>query len=132
MKATVEPERLSTLQTRLLDQLSLEDTPLPSTADAPTPVVTFQVGDIVLFPRTPFERSRDSPPAVGEALMSKYLPTWSLPSRVIRVRETTLEVLEVGTGRQRSVSVQVHLPPPTTSCLLPPAHRPYCRLISTT
>eukprot|EP00915_Cephaloidophora_sp_WS-2016_P009149 GHVH01012965.1.p1 GENE.GHVH01012965.1~~GHVH01012965.1.p1 ORF type:complete len:170 (+),score=10.29 GHVH01012965.1:336-845(+) len=63
MKATVEPERLSTLQTRLLDQLSLEDTPLPSTADAPTPVVTFQVGDIVLFPRTPFERSRDSPPA---------------------------------------------------------------------
>eukprot|EP00915_Cephaloidophora_sp_WS-2016_P009945 GHVH01014437.1.p2 GENE.GHVH01014437.1~~GHVH01014437.1.p2 ORF type:complete len:119 (+),score=3.93 GHVH01014437.1:601-957(+) len=94
-KADGELDRLSALQTRLLDGLRLAEFPAPPSAPI-SPRHTFRVGDVVLFPRSPFERSRDSPPALGEPVSSKYLPSWSLPSRVVKVSKTTMLVHEVG------------------------------------
>eukprot|EP00921_Rhytidocystis_pertsovi_P000480 GHVQ01000908.1.p1 GENE.GHVQ01000908.1~~GHVQ01000908.1.p1 ORF type:complete len:306 (+),score=12.82 GHVQ01000908.1:1010-1927(+) len=63
--------------------------------------VSLKVGDFVLFPRSPPEiHSQDT-----VALSEKYQARWSLPAKILEVKDKQLQVVEYVTGRVRKVPV---------------------------
>jgi hypothetical protein len=67
-------------------------------------VPKIEVGDSILFYRSNYERARDTadPRASG---VTKYDPTWSLPSRVNKVKDKQVNCTEIGTGYSRDVPI---------------------------
>lgn len=66
---------------------------------------TFSVGQFVVFPRSFYEQSTAEPTA---NIANTYYAKWSLPSKVMHVKNRQLQVVEYGTGRRRLV--------PTSQC----------------
>ena len=61
--------------------------------------VSLEVGDFVIFPRSPHEIDYGS----SGTEITKYTPTWSLPSRVLEVHDQQILVREFATNRDRRV-----------------------------
>jgi len=69
-----------------------------------THIPKIEIGDTILFYRSTYERTRDTadPRASG---ITKYDPTWSLPSRVNKIKDKQVNCTEIGTGYSRDVPI---------------------------
>eukprot|EP00921_Rhytidocystis_pertsovi_P026402 GHVQ01042596.1.p1 GENE.GHVQ01042596.1~~GHVQ01042596.1.p1 ORF type:complete len:311 (-),score=25.49 GHVQ01042596.1:43-900(-) len=100
-RVSSEENRLSNLYDgRVRRLLSYQMPPgegLPRAVEA----ASLKVGDFVLFPLSPHDVQTDS--IAGVSL--KYQPRWSLPAKILAVKDKQLEVAEYVTGRIRKAPV---------------------------
>eukprot|EP00921_Rhytidocystis_pertsovi_P020260 GHVQ01032158.1.p2 GENE.GHVQ01032158.1~~GHVQ01032158.1.p2 ORF type:complete len:158 (-),score=13.67 GHVQ01032158.1:68-541(-) len=68
---------------------------------APSVSAEIEIGQFVIYPLSSAERQSVATTA-GETV-SKYSPSWSLPSKVLLVKDKQLEVVEYATGKVRKV-----------------------------